>query len=331
MFRLPAVTICCYLLIHPVAFGQSAQDWEAFKRRNGIDPSYNYNDWVAAGCPRAVNDNKALPSTAPNKSTAQQAADAQALHNADLRATRAQLEADAASAAVKAAKEASAAADALQFDRERNASVKKLKPIDENDDNPATSPHALKGLDDGSALSKLKPLDDAPSESNPLLVDARNVFSGLPKEIEDSIPATPAGKRVRKALEAVKDHDWQVAHAWFQDALAHDPKNPGLSRLVELSEPTLHDQLRTTAASQKNTQSTVEPSASYSTGVTPTPEQQPANIISIVTPINRDGPVEDWLKEEDPAWMTFMRYITSKLPKQEPSHLKGVDGNGIRG
>src|SRR5260370_29945684 len=69
--------------------------------------------------------------------------------------------------------------------------------------------------------------------------DSRNVPTGLPKSIEAAIPNTPAGNRVRKGFEAIKDHDWNVARAWFQDALNHDPGNAGIQRLIDLADYTM--------------------------------------------------------------------------------------------
>ena len=71
------------------------------------------------------------------------------------------------------------------------------------------------------------------------VVDARHVPSGLPKSIEDTIPDSPAGHRVRKGFQAIADHDWVVAKAWFEDALNHEPGDPGLQRLVDLAQFTL--------------------------------------------------------------------------------------------
>jgi hypothetical protein len=76
-------------------------------------------------------------------------------------------------------------------------------------------------------------------EADAMVVDARNVPSGLPKSIEGQIPRTPAGDRVRKGFQAIADHDWNVAHAWFQDALNHDPGNAGIQRLIDLAEYTM--------------------------------------------------------------------------------------------
>lgn len=71
---------------------------------------------------------------------------------------------------------------------------------------------------------------------DPSVVDARHVPTGLPKSVEAEIPDTPAGDRVRKGFQAIMGHDWNVAHAWFQDALNHDKGNAGIERLIELAE-----------------------------------------------------------------------------------------------
>lgn len=71
---------------------------------------------------------------------------------------------------------------------------------------------------------------------DPMIVDARNVPSGLPKSVDNAIPHTPSGERVRKGFQAVQDGDWKVALAWFKDAQNKEPGNPGLARLVDLAE-----------------------------------------------------------------------------------------------
>jgi hypothetical protein len=75
--------------------------------------------------------------------------------------------------------------------------------------------------------------------SDPSVVDARNVPSGLPKSVESQLPDTPAGDRVRKGFQAIVDHDWKVARAWFQDALNREPGNAGIQRLIGLAEYSL--------------------------------------------------------------------------------------------
>jgi len=69
-----------------------------------------------------------------------------------------------------------------------------------------------------------------------MVVDARNVPTGLPKSVEDDIPNTPAGNRVRKGFQAIMDHDWKAARAWFQDALRQEPDDAGLKRLTDFAE-----------------------------------------------------------------------------------------------
>ena len=97
------------------------------------------------------------------------------------------------------------------------------------------------GLDFTAAIATPSP--PLPS-GDPMVVDARNVPSGLPKSLENSIaaayPNAPPGvsDRVRKGFQAVMDRDWKVAKAWFEDALNRDPGNAGLKRLVELADST---------------------------------------------------------------------------------------------
>ncbi len=80
-----------------------------------------------------------------------------------------------------------------------------------------------------------------PPSGDPMVVDACNVPSGLPKSWDDAIAGAyrdaPPGvsDRVRKGFQAVADRDWKVAKAWFQDALNRDPDNASLKRLVALA------------------------------------------------------------------------------------------------
>lgn len=81
-------------------------------------------------------------------------------------------------------------------------------------------------------------------DSDPMVVDARNVPSGLPKPMDDAIAAACAGtpegvcERVRKGFQAVMTRDWNVAKAWFQDAASRDPNNAWLNNLVVHSSAT---------------------------------------------------------------------------------------------
>src|SRR6202035_5399185 len=95
----------------------------------------------------------------------------------------------------------------------------------------------LKDASNSGASSGLKTLPNVNTDTR--VVDARNVPTGLPKSVAAEIPDTPAGNRVRKGFEAIMAHDWNVAHAWFQDALNHDPGNAGIQRLIELADYTM--------------------------------------------------------------------------------------------
>jgi len=93
---------------------------------------------------------------------------------------------------------------------------------------------------------------------DPMIVDAQNVPSGLPKSVDDAIAsgytsAPPGvGDRVRKGFQAIATHDWKLAKAWFEDALNHDPDNAGLKRLVELADYTEKRVQQDKAASSTN-------------------------------------------------------------------------------
>lgn len=81
---------------------------------------------------------------------------------------------------------------------------------------------------------------------DPMVVDARNVASGLWQGMDSAIATAysdaPAGvsDRVRKGFQAIMDRDWKVAKAWFEDALNRDPDNAGLKRLVALAGSSVH-------------------------------------------------------------------------------------------
>jgi len=97
------------------------------------------------------------------------------------------------------------------------------------------------------------------ASNDPKVVNGCNVPSGLGKKIDSAIAAqydkAPQGvsDRVRKGFQAILVHDWAVAKAWFQDALLRDKDNPGLKRLIDLSEYSLSLKQPTTPAAVKKT------------------------------------------------------------------------------
>lgn len=137
-----------------------------------------------------------------------------------------------------------AAADNMQQSIRNFAQTLNASPIsgglDFDGRTAGTAPDANSGgLDFTSAVA-------APGKSaasgDPMVVDARNVPSGLPKDVESAIAGAyqnaPPGvsDRVRKGFQAVMERDWKAAKAWFQDALNRDPANAGLKRLVALTD-----------------------------------------------------------------------------------------------
>jgi tetratricopeptide (TPR) repeat protein len=98
---------------------------------------------------------------------------------------------------------------------------------------------ALVGSADVGEAAGSHGLSFMPAPSSPAadasVVDARDVPTGLPPLVEAEIPRTPAGDRVRKGFQAIAQHDWPVALAWFQEAGNLEPDNAGLRRLIDLA------------------------------------------------------------------------------------------------
>jgi hypothetical protein len=97
---------------------------------------------------------------------------------------------------------------------------------------------ALRGNSADTGLRGLKSDTTQTPNLDPMVVDTRDMPSGLPKSVDNAIDSAyqdaPPGvrDRVRKGFQAVMNKDWNVAKAWFQDALNHDPDNAGLKQLV---------------------------------------------------------------------------------------------------
>ncbi|MBK7392804.1 MAG: hypothetical protein IPI64_05800 [Chloracidobacterium sp.] len=60
----------------------------------------------------------------------------------------------------------------------------------------------------------------------------------LETTVANSFPMAPpeVSERIRKGLQAVMNHDWKVARAWFQDAQNREPKDLGIQRLAALAD-----------------------------------------------------------------------------------------------
>ena len=81
-----------------------------------------------------------------------------------------------------------------------------------------------------------KPSKPAP-HTDTSVVDARVPRDGV--YLTDQVPElknSPAADRITKGFQAVINHDWPVALAWWQDALNRDPNNAALKRSVELAQ-----------------------------------------------------------------------------------------------
>jgi len=229
-----------FVFVCRFATAQSNQEWLAYKHNCGIPMGLDYASWVRQGshCPAR----EVRPSTTNNGAVdANAAAEAEAAAEAkrrDEELKQQRIDAENRRFAEEAEKRA-------QFDRDKREALGQLKRAANGNDFGSDS--GLKGagstdsgLKDTSGLgdsSGLKTLPDVNADTH--VVDARDVSTGLPKSIASEIPDTPAGNRVRKGFEAIQNHDWKLALAWFQDALNHDPGNVGVQRLIDLAEFTM--------------------------------------------------------------------------------------------
>ncbi len=134
-------------------------------------------------------------------------------------------------------------ANQAKFIDDRDAAANTLRGSIDSTTSARVDNSGLRGTSTG-ITSELRGAQTVTPSSDPMVVDARHVSSGLPKAVDNAIASGYAsappgvGDRVRKGFQAVATHDWKLARAWFQDALIHDPNNAGLKRLVELADYT---------------------------------------------------------------------------------------------
>jgi hypothetical protein len=236
---------CAFVFMPNAAGAQGGAWWEQYKaqcRASGgsICDFYNQCGGVCTMPTQTTNNDNGAAQRAQAAAAAEAAAvEAQRQREAELEQER--IEADNKRRAEEIAKQA-------KFDQEKRDALGELRGIS-NGDNSASGLKGVtstdSGLKDASNAGDsigLKTLPDVNTDTH--VVDARNVPSRLPKSVEDSIPNTPAGDRVRKGFQAIQVHDWKTALAWFQDALNHEPGDPSLKRLVDLALFTLDYRLK---------------------------------------------------------------------------------------
>lgn len=95
------------------------------------------------------------------------------------------------------------------------------------------------GLDFTAAIAMPSQTKSAPAAPSG---DSRVVDARVPRDgayLTDQVPElknSPAADRISKGFQAVINHDWPVALAWWQDALNRDPNNAALKRSVDLAQ-----------------------------------------------------------------------------------------------
>ena len=92
------------------------------------------------------------------------------------------------------------------------------------------------GLDFTASVAPPNKTKPAP-HTDTMVVDARVPRDGT--YLTDQVPElknSPAADRISKGFQAVINHDWPVALAWWQEALHRDPNNAALKRSVDLAQ-----------------------------------------------------------------------------------------------
>lgn len=181
----------------------------------------------------------------------------------------------------------------------------------------------LRGSSADTGLRGLRTGTTVTPNTDPMVVDARNVPTGLPKSVDEAIPHTPAGDRVRKGFQAIVAHDWKVALAWFQDALNHEPDSPGIKRLVDLAQYTL--QRQSEPAAKPTGAKTVTKgkaakilksgmSSELNRSLNDYYKNNPPRFLKPDKKIQTDT---EWMNEKDAEWKKFFRAFTPSLKVKE--------------
>ncbi|TAN38301.1 MAG: hypothetical protein EPN25_14140 [Nitrospirae bacterium] len=92
------------------------------------------------------------------------------------------------------------------------------------------------GLDFTATVEAPRKPAPAVLSGDPRVVDARVTRDG--DYLTDQVPElkhSPSADRITKGFQAVINHDWPMALAWWQDALNRDPNNATLRRSVDLA------------------------------------------------------------------------------------------------
>ena len=149
------------------------------------------------------------------------------------------------------------------------------------------------------------------------------------------VKSRSSGDNVRKGFQAIDEHDWKVALAWFKDALNHEPGSPGLQRLVDLAQYTLqrHSELGAKPIDDATAVGKRSPDKMLKTGMNHELnkalndyyENNPPKWLKPGRDIQSDT---EWLNEKEPAWKNFFRLFTPAFNIKEDGTLEST---GIRG
>jgi hypothetical protein len=221
-----------------------AEQWIQYKKGCGLDPNLSMEKWREQGepCPNKTKSVVVVPVNDPNAAIAKAEADKKAKEEAE--------------------KQARAEAEAKKKKEEEERKEKQETLVRMNGTSTQTfglnsSSPDFDGLKSGqtNSFGLVSPPSNTSKtvttaagttttgvtnnwvDNDPNVVDARNVPSGLSKDIEKAIndiykDSPDVCAKVKKAFQSVQIKDWEVAKVWFQAALKLDPDNKGLQNFV---------------------------------------------------------------------------------------------------
>jgi hypothetical protein len=261
--------------------------WTQQKKDCNLDPKLAYNTWVAKGEP-CNKTNSAVMVVPTNTSTSIEDAEKKAKYDAEQKALA------EAEAKKKKEKEEQDEKDKQDLIKRMNGSSTQSFGLTKGPDfdgikNSQTSSYGLNSTSSTNTANQ-----NTSPNTDPMVVDARNVPNGLPKEVNDAIPLTPAGDRLRKGFQAIQNHDWKVALVWFQDAQNKEPNNTSIKRLVDLAKFTLQYKPNDTKIFENNSTQTIsiqDPSIKYPDNEISGIEKKPIDFIarSAATQMAQEG------------------------------------------
>jgi hypothetical protein len=279
------------LLLFLAAFNNlSAQEpawWTKQKKDCGLDPKLTYEKYQSQGGSPCPNKDKPAVVAQTNDPlivlSKQEEEEKKAKEEAEKKARE---EAEA-----KKKKE-----EEEKREKDKQDAIKRLNGSSNQSFGLTVSPD-FDGLKNGQTNTYGLNSSSTTPSNDPMVVDARNVPSGLAKDVERSIDHvykdSPLGvsARVKKAFQSVQVKDWVVAKVWFQEALKLDPNDKKLQTFIELCDYVKKDPKKT-PASKSN------PKAKTALQIQKENEQYEQDLAEWVDYVYYNGPVPKYMTKK---------------------------------